>query len=196
MVWQPILSRWKGKQVMTARIEPESFRDAMRRTASGVSVITTDGRHGRAGITVSTFQSFSMDPPSVMVCIHNESRNLVNIQNNGVFAANVLAAGQQHVARIFAGRSLEDREAFFEGGAWRALVTGAPVLRGALCSFDCRVADIFAFASHRIVIGAVQAIEASETEPLIYSGRAYRRLEVFTSGEDALSAKGELSIPL
>lgn len=77
---------------MKARTRPDDFREAMRLTALGVAVLTTDGEAGRAGVTVSTFQSFSMEPPSVLACIHCESRNLEAILKNGIFAANVLAA--------------------------------------------------------------------------------------------------------
>lgn len=77
---------------MNASIKPDDFREAMRLTASGVAVITTHGEAGMAGVTVSTFQSFSIDPPSVLACIHCESRNLQTILKNGNFAANVLAA--------------------------------------------------------------------------------------------------------
>lgn len=180
---------------MNASVEQDNFRLAMRLTASGVAVVTTDGAAGRSGITVSTFQSFSADPPSVMVCINAESRNLSTIRENGVFVANVLAVDQQEVARIFSAPSLEEREAFFNGGGWQPLVTGAPALKGALCSFDCRIADIFSFGSHRLVVGAVEAIEMHGSEPLIYSGRAYRRLDSH-GGVEQMLAKGELSIPL
>lgn len=179
---------------MTAPVEPDIFREAMRRTAAGVAVITTQGAAGRAGITVSTFQSFSMEPPSVMVCINTGSRNLVKIETNAVFAANVLAVDQRDIASIFAGPSAEQRENCFDSAAWQSLATGSPALHDALCVFDCRVADVFSFASHRIVIGAVEAIAIGGADPLIYSGRAYRRLEG-TGGQEQLLAKGEFAIP-
>lgn len=180
---------------MTVSVEPDIFREAMRRTASGVAVITTQGSAGRAGITVSTFQSFSIAPPSVMVCINTGSRNLVTIETNAVFAANVLAAGQSEMARIFSGPSAQERETCFDGAGWQSLTTGSPALRDALCVFDCRVADIFTFASHRIVIGAVEAIAIGGADPLIYSGRAYRRLEAMQAREQ-LPAKGEFTVPV
>lgn len=179
---------------MNAPIKPEDFREAMRLTASGVAVLTTHGEAGRAGVTVSTFQSFSMDPPSVLACIHCESRNLETILKNGNFAANVLSADQEDMARIFAGGTPELRAQAFATDRWHVLATGAPVLRGALCSFDCRLADVFAFASHRIIIGAVQAVEIAGSEPLLYSDRAYRRLKT-PDRLDLQPVKGELITP-
>ena len=69
----------------------EQFRESMRRTASGVAILTTDGSAGRAGLTVSTFCSLSMEPPSVIACVHQDNRALQILLANGVFAASVLA---------------------------------------------------------------------------------------------------------
>jgi flavin reductase (DIM6/NTAB) family NADH-FMN oxidoreductase RutF len=179
---------------MKALARSDDFRDAMRLTASGVAALTTDGVAGRAGVTVSTFQSFSMEPPSVLACIHCESRNLEAILKNGIFAANVLAADQEDMARIFAGGTPERRTQALATDRWHVLATGAPVLRGALCSFDCRLADVFAFASHRIIIGAVEAIEIAGSEPLLYSDRAYRQLKT-PDRLDFRLVKGELITP-
>ena len=51
-----------------------AFRDAMRRMASTVTIITaTDfGRHH--GMTVTAVTSVSMDPPSLLVCLNNRTR--------------------------------------------------------------------------------------------------------------------------
>ena len=57
-------------------IDPAQFREAMGRTASGVTVVTSDGAAGRVGVTVSSLCSLSMDPPSVLFCIHRDSRTL------------------------------------------------------------------------------------------------------------------------
>jgi flavin reductase (DIM6/NTAB) family NADH-FMN oxidoreductase RutF len=46
----------------------------MRRVASSVTVVTTDGAAGRFGTTVSAFSSVSADPPTVLVCLFAQSR--------------------------------------------------------------------------------------------------------------------------
>jgi len=161
---------------MTGHVAPERFREAMRLTVSGVTVVTTEGSAGRAGVTVSTLCSLSMEPPSVVLCIHRDSRALGPILENGVFVANVLGADQSRVADSFAGLIPELREDRFGAGIWSTLKTGAPVLDGALCSFDCRVATVFEFGSHRILVGEVLELATSGSEPLAFSDRAYRRL--------------------
>ncbi len=153
-------------------IDPAQFREAMGRTASGVTVVTSDGEAGRVGVTVSSLCSLSLDPPSVLFCLHR----LPAILANGVFAANILAQGQHRVADSFAGLIPEYRDDRFAAGEWDALATGAPILMGALCRFDCKVAQVFEFGTHRIVAGEVLALESHATDPLVYSDRGYRRI--------------------
>ncbi len=114
----------------------------------------------------------------MVVCVNAANSALPKLIENAVFVANVLKAGQAQVADAFAG-FLPDlpREHRFSIGGWQAMATGAPALAGALCSFDCRVAAIFAFGSHRIIAGEVVAVATAPGEPLVYSGRAYRKLE-------------------
>lgn len=159
-------------------LDPAQFRQAMGRTASGVTVVTSDGKFGKVGVTVSSLCSLSLEPPSVLFCLHRESRNLSALLDNGVFAANILAQGQQRIADSFAGLIPELREDRFAAGKWDTLATGSPALRGALCRFDCRLAGVFDFGSHRIITGEVIALETHADDPLVYSDRGYRRLQV------------------
>ena len=154
----------------------ERFREAMRRTASGVAILTTDGSAGRAGVTISTLCSLSMEPPSVIACVHQDARALETLLANGVFAANALCDEQTRVARAFAGQIPELRDDRFGAGTWRTLVTGAPVLDGALASFDCRIAEAFAFGTHRILVGAVVEVTDRVGGPLVFSDRNFRQL--------------------
>ena len=150
------------------------FRDAMRRTAAGVTVVTTEGAHGRGGLTVSTLCSLSLEPCSVIACVNLQSATLAAIRGNGIFAASILADTQAAVAQAFAGgRPAEER---FGVGAWHPLVTGSPVLEGALASFDCRLVDTHDFGSHCIIIGEVLATMHSDAQPLVHSQRRYHRL--------------------
>ncbi|GEB48536.1 flavin reductase family protein [Streptomyces cacaoi] len=41
----------------------------MGNAATGVTVVTTDGPHGRYGQTVSAMCSVSADPPALLVCV-------------------------------------------------------------------------------------------------------------------------------
>lgn len=157
-------------------VEVDTFRDAMRITASGVAVVTTDGEAGRAGLTVSSLCSLSMEPPSVVFSVHRDSRHLEKLLTNGVFVANVLSDAQERVASSFAGLIPELRDNRFLAGDWSELLTRAPALDDALCNFDCRVASVFDFGSHRLIAGEVLKVRQSAARPLIFSDRNFRRL--------------------
>jgi flavin reductase (DIM6/NTAB) family NADH-FMN oxidoreductase RutF len=81
---------------MDAQQLTDRVRDAMRRTASGVAVLATDGPGGLAGLTVSTLCSLSLEPPSVIACIHGDSRTVQPVLANAVFSASI-QIGRAHV---------------------------------------------------------------------------------------------------
>jgi flavin reductase (DIM6/NTAB) family NADH-FMN oxidoreductase RutF len=157
-------------------VEADRFREAMRRMASGVSVITTDGAAGRSGVTVSSMCSLSLEPPSVLACVHHLSPALRAIVDNGVFCANVLCVEQARVSDSFAGRLLELKDDKFACAEWNALATGSPVLRDALIAFDCRLSSVAEFGSHRVLMGTVVDLVARDGNPLIYADRGYRSI--------------------
>ncbi len=161
-------------------LDPALFKEAMRNMASSVAVIATDGPAGRAGLTVSSLSSLSMEPPSVVLCVHGNSTALPMLLANGVFTANVLAHHQSGVSDAFAGQVPAFKLDKFGCADWDVLETGAPALRGALITFDCKLAATFAFGTHHIVAGEVLALTLAPAgpEPLIYANRAYRRLQV------------------
>ena len=78
------------------------FKAVMGRFATGVTVVTTALGSQRAGITVNAFCSVSLDPPLVLVCIERTAHIHDLLIEAGVFAVNLLAEGQDEVARCFA----------------------------------------------------------------------------------------------
>lgn len=161
-----------------AEVAPEGFVAAMRRAATGVTVVSTAGPAGRFGVTVSAMTSVSAEPPLLLVCVHRASPACDAIARNGVFCVNVLQESQDLVSDVFAGRVPTSGGDRFECGDWRAGATGAPRLADAAAAFDCRLEASHDHGSHRVFIGRV--VEASEGEgrPLVYCDRAYRRLTV------------------
>ena len=156
-------------------VELQIFVDAMSRLANGVNVVTTAGNSGRDGVTVSSACSVTAHPPSVLVCIHHESRAADAIEHNGVLCLNVLNDQQSGISDAFARRvdGLEDR---FSRGEWGTLQTGSPVLAGAVASFDCTVDHMLSEGTHRIFIARVVAAVHGDCLPLVYSRRAYAKV--------------------
>jgi len=59
---------------VTSLEERDAFRAVMSRLASGVSVVAArDGRHDLA-MTATSLVSVSLDPPTVLFCVHSDAR--------------------------------------------------------------------------------------------------------------------------
>lgn len=150
---------------------PSIFVDAMSRAVNGVSIVTTDGPHGRFGLTVSSMTSVSAGPPMLLVCINRDAVPHDAIRGNGRFAINVLAASQQSLADRFAGRAAH---AYNFDAAWDTR-TELPRVKDAAAWFECRLASAMSFGSHSIFVGEVVDAHPGDETPLLYTGRNYGR---------------------
>lgn len=155
---------------------PDRFVAAMAGAATQVSVVTTDGRAGRFGVTVSAFSSVSAEPPLVLVCINRRSPAIAAIEANTAFCVNLLGDDQAEIANCFAGRPGALTPYDFTCADWNRATTGAPVLATALASFDCTVETAYDAGTHRIFIGRVAQAISRDAAPLAFSRRAYQAL--------------------
>lgn len=149
----------------------ERFLKAMRRVSGAVTVVTITLPDGtRRGLTATAFTSLSAEPPSVLVCVNRKTQVGGALTGVDRFCVNVLAAPHQPVAEVFAGRGGLSGEERFAHGDWTIASTGAPVLDGALASFDCQLDTVIEHATHFILIGRVaETILADEAaDPLLY----------------------------
>ncbi len=159
------------------KIEPQAYREAMAHFAGHVHIITTDGVAGRRGTTVIAACSVSDDPATVLVCLNRHNEKNAVFFENGVFALNTLTDAHKPLADAFSGLTGLPQEGRFALGDWAKLTTGAPVLKDALAVFDCEVAEVHDFATHRVLFGKVTGLSLGDRlEPLIYFNRAYRSL--------------------
>ena len=160
-------------------ITAEQFKEALRRWASGVTIVTARAGERIHGMTVSAFTSVSMAPPLVLICADKTSDTLQVIDAGGVFAANVLARGQEALSDRFA---WGDEATRFEGVEWHERKTGSPLLAGACAAFDCRVVACHDAGDHVIYVGRVEGLETSDAEPLLYRAGKYRALAACGDG--------------
>ncbi len=158
----------------------QEFVEGMSRAAASVSVVTTDGPAGKAGVTVSAMTSISADgeAPTMLVCLNESASALPPLLENKCFCINVLASDQNAISDIFSGRVPAPEGDKFKSAAFRPGKTGAPRLANALVSFDCRLVSAEKIGTHHICIGAVEEVHvAPEGSPLLYGMRSYLRAE-------------------
>lgn len=156
-------------------VSKQDFRNAMARLGAAVNIITTGGPAGRGGFTASAVCSVTDEPPTLLVCMNRNATAAPLLKANGNFCVNVVAAGQQDAAMVFAGVTKCSMEERFDAGTWVTLATGAPVLQGAVVSFDCEVTEIVEKGTHLVVFAEVAGIRIGSVDDhgLIYFGRDY-----------------------
>ncbi|MQB00750.1 MAG: flavin reductase [Actinobacteria bacterium] len=153
-------------------VPADHFKDAARRFASGVTLVTVATGDIPHGMTASAFSSVSLEPPVVLVCLEKTSQTRAMVTEAGTFVVNVLAADQEHIAREF---SLPGMKSFTDH-IHREGIDGAPVIDGAIAWFECRVTDVVDGGDHDVFLGNVIDCGAHPGEPLLYYDRKYRSL--------------------
>jgi flavin reductase (DIM6/NTAB) family NADH-FMN oxidoreductase RutF len=168
-----------GQVKVGAMVSKQLYRDGMARFAAAVHIVTTDGPAGPAGFTASAACSVTDEPPTLLVCLNRASDLHTIFQQNAVFCVNTLAGDQRELSEIFAHRAGMPMSERFALPVWEKRLTGAPVLRGALASFDCRLMGAQEVGTHWVMYGGVDDVQTSQrTSALLYVHRSYRSLEL------------------
>ncbi|TPW26809.1 flavin reductase [Pararhizobium mangrovi] len=158
-------------------IEPKQYREAMARYAGHVQVVTTAAGGKRRGVTVTAACSVSDDPATVLVCLNRSNPKNQIFLDSGAFALNTLASDQQNVASAFSGEFGMDEDERFEEGDWDTIESGAPTLRGATVTFDCRLSDYTTLGTHMVLFGEVVGLRMGDHRAaLLYMNRGYHHL--------------------
>ena len=170
-----------GLSLAAQEFDCREFRDTLGSFATGVTVITALAPNGeRMGLTVSSFNSVSLDPPLILWSLSAELPNLEAFRSAKHYSVNVLSAEQQDISNRFAARS-GDR---FAGVAVRDGVNGVPLIEGCCASFECVNQVQYPGGDHVIFVGRVERYTQGEAKlPLVFHGGRYRELLV-SFGDD------------
>ncbi len=155
----------------------DDFKAALGTWASGVSVVTSRKGGLGYGLTVSAFNSVSLDPPLVLVCLKSVNCITPLIRDAGVFGVSVLATGQDAISNHFASRGREPAADLGGDVELTEGELGIPLVQGAAAHLECRLHSATPAGDHTIVIGTVVRCAVGDAEqPLVYWNRAYRRM--------------------
>jgi flavin reductase (DIM6/NTAB) family NADH-FMN oxidoreductase RutF len=160
---------------VSVSVTDAEFKTVMRQVVSSVAIITACSGKLRNGLTATAVCSVSAAPPTMLVCVNRNATAEAIIAESGSFAINFLAEEQHPIARLFSTSKLNSHERFGEG-KWLSMVTGSPVLEGAVASLDCVVEDRVLSGTHHIYVGRVVAATSLDQHALLYRDGSFRRL--------------------
>jgi flavin reductase (DIM6/NTAB) family NADH-FMN oxidoreductase RutF len=151
------------------------FRGALSAFPTGVAVVTTRAPEGQLqGMTVSSFNSVSLDPPLVLFSIARGVLSFGAWQAATAWGISVLGEAQDGLSTRFAQPG---------GGKWIGFEpiagsTGVPLIPGALAHFECARHALHDGGDHIIFVGRVLALRRTTGGParplVFFSGRYHR----------------------
>lgn len=156
-------------------VEPEfdtqHFRAALSQFATGVTIITTrDPAGGFFGLTASSFNSVSLNPPLVLWSLGKQSRSMPLFAENSHYVINVLAADQAELAERFASR-IDDR---FSGVDFTLSQNGLPILGGVSAWFECHNRNRHPEGDHVIFVGEVERCAFERKPALVFHDQRFK----------------------
>jgi flavin reductase (DIM6/NTAB) family NADH-FMN oxidoreductase RutF len=148
----------------------DTFRRAMGRFVTGVTMLTTRSRDVDYAMTASALTSVSLEPLLMLVCIEREARFHDTVLEAGIWGISVLSGRDRPGADWLAtrGRPLHgqlDRIPHHHGPQ-----TGVALLNEALATFECRTTAVHPAGDHSIVVGEVVSVTGTTHagEALVY----------------------------
>lgn len=162
-------------RVAVPDFDPAVFRQVIGSFMSGVVVITASDGRVPHGMTVSAVSSLSMDPPMLLACLDTASRTQQVVTRTGAFAVKHPGPGAGRAGRPVRPLRLPNK---FDGVGYRAGVSGAPLLDGALAVVECRVAEVVTGGTHRVFLSRVRHAEATDGSPLAYFRGRFGTVEI------------------
>jgi flavin reductase (DIM6/NTAB) family NADH-FMN oxidoreductase RutF len=158
-------------------LDPEQLRHALRAWTTGVTIVTAAHGDQRYGMTVNSFTSISLDPPLISVALKKLTHTHELVEQSGEFSVTVLGAHQRELSERFAGKHREIVKDRFEDVTTETFVINAPLIKGGMGFFNCRVVNAITIGENTLFVAEVIAAKGEgDGIPLVYHNRTYWNL--------------------
>ena len=149
-------------------ITDDTFKELMKRFASGVTLITFENEGILSGLTVSSFCSLSMNPPLILICIDKKIPSHDFLKNGASFGVNICTSEQGKLAWDFANSNVDKNELILSLNH-RITDDKVPLLNDCLASMECTLKETYEGGDHTIFVGQIESGDFSEkSDPLVY----------------------------
>jgi flavin reductase ActVB len=154
----------------TAGADPTTFRAALARFPSGVTIVTTRDASGEPwGFTANAFSSLSLSPPLVLACLDKTANCHPVFAEAPRFAINILTPAHAELARRFATKAADKYAAAGFVGERQE----PPVLHDASAVLWCDAEQLVPAGDHTILIGHVTDVRIGDEDSLVYYRGAF-----------------------
>lgn len=151
------------------RADVDTFRQSVSMFATGIVVLTCEDDDGQVhGMTVNSFTSVSLDPPTVLVSLKPGKAHRL-ISRNGRYGASILGDGQQAFSAHFGGRPQEAVQPDF------TVRRELPTLRHCVAWFECATVEKVQVHDHTLFVAQVMTCGTQGGAPLMFYGSEYHR---------------------
>ena len=157
-------------------IDRNELRAALGLFPTGVAVVTAgeEGVESRIGMTITSFNSVSLDPPLVLFSIDKRALSLPVLRQSKMYSINVLGEEHEHISAKFATA---------KGDKWNGTDIDTHdnlpfTLSDSIISFQCAFYAEYDGGDHLIFVGRVLNIHRKESSaPLVFFGGRYAQLQ-------------------
>jgi flavin reductase (DIM6/NTAB) family NADH-FMN oxidoreductase RutF len=165
-------------------VDSATFRSVLGKFVTGVTVITAIDADAtkRVGVTVSSFNTLSLDPPLILWSLALSAPSLPVFRTTDRFAVNILAHDQGGIATQFA-KPHPDK---FRGITTAHGLGSVPLIVEAAAHLECRVEQRHPGGDHELIIGRVLRAAGSHRIPLAYGHGQFGNFSI-PSKEEAQS---------
>ena len=166
-------SRTTGGQPVVPPDSLEAFKQAFRRHAAGVAVITSLAPDGSpVGFTATSVASLAAVPPLATFNMAQISSAWPAMTVGNRVAIHTMGVRSRHLAAHMAA----DHALRFDGDHWAPGAHGVPILSGATAWVVGSIVEVLSVHDNAVVVVEIETGElGEEDEALIYHERKYQR---------------------
>lgn len=168
-----------------SQLVASNFREAMRRLAASVMIISSRDTDGTPhGMVASSVISVSMEPASMLIAVNRTAGIHPVLLRSKMFCINLLTDDQGDLLKPFSTTALRDQR--FKSERWSdASTTGSgrlPWLPDAAASIECAVDLVTDYGTHSLFVGRVQQVHCASASA---ANQASTRPLVWLAGQQA-----------
>ena len=165
---------------MQTPFSTQELRRAFSCFATGVTVITGIDQNGKpVGITISSFNTVSLNPPLVLWSIGSQSDLCSSFRIGQKQLIHVLDVNQKDLALVFA-KQLNKNSIQMEH---QIEPSGLMRLANCLAYFECETVAVHEGGDHHIIVARVLSIEQdSDRHPLLFAQSQFNQLALDPEG--------------